>query len=223
MLKPIRPRPWVNLLLTLPLIAACSKPPDERLIELGEQANARQQAQNEVIARQSEKTAQLTQGFVDAEAEARKELLQLQRELVDADAEARKDLQAIHAEIVQRDADGRRELDELHRQTHAATTSRIQAVDQQRDLLEQERRKIAEERARAPVVAEAVRFGAGLIVCLTPLVVVVYLLRCLGSAEAVDAATLSVLVDEITSDQPRLFRSQRPAELPGPSADSRGP
>ena len=221
MLKPKHPRPW-TMLLTLLLIAACTKP-DDRLIELGERANARQQAQNEVIARQNDKTAELSAGFIDAEAEARKELLQLQKVLVDTDAEARKDLPAIHAEIVRRDADGRHELDELHRQTHAAVAAHIQVAERQRNLLEQERRQIAEERVRAPVVAEEVRFVGGLIVCLTPYLVVVYLLRCLRSAEGVDATTLSVLVDEVTSDQPRLFRARRSAELPGPSANSGDP
>ena len=99
---------------------------------------------------------------------------------------------------------GHRELDELHREVHASIAARMQ----RRDLLEVERRKIAEERARAPVVAEAVRFGAGLIVCLTPLVVVVYLLRCLGSAEGVDAATFEVLVDELVTNQRRLLLAQ---------------
>ena len=217
MLKPKHP---LMILLTLPLTTACSNP-DERLIELSERANARQHAQNEVIARQSEKTTELTEGFVDAEAEARKELLQLQKELVDADAEARKDLQAIRAEIVQRDADGRRELDELHRRTHAAVAARIQTAEQQRDLLEQERKKIAADRARAPVVAEAVKFVGGLIVCLTPLFVVVYLMRCLRSDDGVAAATFDVLIDELMSDQPRLLHAQpQPRELPGPSAES---
>lgn len=216
MLKLNRP---LIILLTLPLITACSKP-DERLIELGEQANARQQAQNEVIARQSEKTTELTQGFVDAEAEARQELLELQKQLVNADAEARKDLQAIHSEVVRRDTNGRQALDELHRQTHAAVAARIQTAEQQRDLLEQERRKIAVERARAPVVAEAVKFAAGLIVCLTPLLVVVYLLRGLRSDNGVDATMVDVLIDELVTEQPRLFRARpQPAELPGPSAD----
>ena len=45
------------LLLMLITLIGCSKPPDERLVELSERANARQQAQNETIARQTEKTA----------------------------------------------------------------------------------------------------------------------------------------------------------------------
>jgi len=162
--KTNRPDVWTICLPILPLMIGCSQPTDERLIELGERANARQQAQNEVIARQSEKTAKLSEGFIDAEAEARQELLQLQQQLVDADADARSDLQAMHEQIVQRDAGGRRKLDALHRETHAAFSIRTQAIDRQRDLLEQERREIAEERLRAPIVAEAVKFAGGLIV-----------------------------------------------------------
>jgi hypothetical protein len=156
-------------------MTAYSKP-DERLIELGERANARQQAQNEVIAGHSAKTAELSQSFIDSEAQARQDLLELQQQLVDADAEARKDSQSIHEQIDLRDSDGRRELDELHRQAHASIAGRTKAIDRQRDLLEQERRQIAAERARAPVVAEAVKFVGGLIVCSLPLVVVIHLL-----------------------------------------------
>lgn len=130
-------------------------------------------------------------------------------------------MQAIHSEVVQRDAAGRRELDELHRQSHAAVATRIQAVDQQRDLLEQERREIAEARQRAPVVAEAVRFVGGLIVCLTPLLVVLYLLRTLSMTDNTDGAVLEVLVEELMADRPRLLPSAgRSPALPDRSAES---
>ena len=78
-----RPPSSTILLLTLIPLIGCSKPPDERLVELSEQANARQQAQNETIARQTEKTAELSHGFIDAEAKARQELLALQQQIVD--------------------------------------------------------------------------------------------------------------------------------------------
>lgn len=86
-------------------------------------------------------------------------------------------LYVIHGQIVQRDADGRRELDELHRQAHASIAARSQVIDRQRDELEHERRQIAAERVRAPVIAEAVKFVGGLMVCVLPLIVVIYLLR----------------------------------------------
>ena len=173
MLNTNRPGAWTIFLPILPLMIGCSKPPDERLIELGERANARQQAQNETIARQTERTAELSQGFIDAEAKARQELLALQQRVVDSEAKSREDLQRNHEQIVLRDAAGRRHLDELHQQAHTSITSRIQAVDRERDLLEQERRQLAAERTMAPVVAEVVKFVGGLIVCLVPLVVVI--------------------------------------------------
>jgi len=220
--KTNRPDVWTICLLILMPMIGCRQPTDERLIELGERANARQQAQNEVIARQSEKTAVLSEGFIDAEAQARQELLQLQQQLVDADADARSDLQAMHEQIVQRDADGRRELDALHRETRAAFAVRTQAIDRQRDLLEQERREIAEERLRAPIVAEAVKFAGGLIVCALPLVVVIYLLRCLRSNDDTDSAVVETLVEELLAEQPRLLATAATPAWSGPSSDGDG-
>jgi hypothetical protein len=216
-----RPDVQTIFVLTLIPLIGCSKPPDERLVELSERANARQQAQNETIARQTEKTAELSQGFIDAEAQARQELIELQQQIVDADAQSREDLQQIHQTIVDRDAEGRRQLDALHTQAHAAFSKRIEAVDRERDLMEQERRQLAAERARAPVVAEAVKFVGGLIVCLVPLIVVIYLLRCLrSSSNDADAAIVEVLVEELVAEQPRLLpRSTRPPALPQAPVD----
>ena len=215
MLNTNRPGAWTIFLPILPLMIGCSKPPDERLIELGERANARQQAQNETIARQTETTAELSQGFIDAEAKARQELLVLQQQIVDADAQSRDDQQRIHEQIVQRDAEGRRELDELHRKAHASIVTRTQAIDRERDQMEEERRQLAAERTRAPVVAEAVKFVGGLIVCSLPLIVVIYLLRSLktNSGDA-DAAMVEVLVEELVAERPRLIASADRRALP---------
>ena len=70
---------------------------------------------NEVIARQTEHTTNLSNDFIDAETDVRHELLVLQQQLIDSDAQSREDLQNIHEQVVRPDADGRRELDELHR------------------------------------------------------------------------------------------------------------
>ncbi|MCA9269416.1 MAG: hypothetical protein KDA41_13135, partial [Planctomycetales bacterium] len=192
----------------------------DRLVELSERANARQQSQNEVIARQSENATELSRDFVAAEAHARQELLTLQQQVVDAEATSREDLQRIHEQIVQRDADGRRELDEMHREAHTSITARTQAVDQQRDLMERERRQLAVERARAPIVAEAVKWVGGLIACLAPLVVVVYLIWSLRSSSESDSAVVEVLVEELVAERPRLLAGRRgPAALPQPAAD----
>jgi hypothetical protein len=215
MLKRILPPTTSTLLAaTLILLIGCSKPPDERLVELSEQANARQQAQNEVIARQTEKTAELSHGFIDAEAQARQQLLTLQQQIVDADAKSREDLQRIHEQVVQRDADGRRELDELRSHAQAAIAKRTQAIDHQRDQMEQERRQLAAQRARAPIIAESVKFVGGLLVCMLPLVVVIYLLRCLRNGGDADAAMVEVLVEELAAERPRLLSTRERRALP---------
>ena len=143
-------------------------------------------------------------------------MLSLQQRLIEAEASARKDLERIHLEVVQRDTAGRKELDELHQQSQTAFAERTQAIDRQRDLLEQERQQIAAERQRAPVIAEAVKFCGGLIVCVLPLGVVLYLLRTVGR-NAGDAELVEILVREITSERPRLF----PPALPNPSTRGR--
>ena len=76
--------------------------------------------------------------------------------------------------------------------------------DRQRDLLEQERQQIAADRQRAPLIAEAVRFAGGLIVCVLPLGVVIYLLRTIGKNDG-DTELVEILVREITSERPNLL------------------
>ena len=143
-------------------------------------------------------------------------MTQLQKQLIESESQARQDLERIHLEVVQRDTAGRKELDELHKQTQSAFAVRTSAIDRQRDLLEEERQQIAVARQRAPVIAEAVKFAAGLIVCVLPLGVVVYLLRTLGRNESgVDSEMVDLLVREITAEQPQLLVSRPPA-LPGP-------
>jgi len=194
-----RPDVWPIPMLLL-MTAGCSS--DERLIELSERASARQHAQNETIARQTDRMTELTQEFIEEEAAARQELLELQQQLADADAQ------------------NRRELNELQQQAHASISARTQALDGQRDALEAERRQIAAERQRAPVIAEAVKFAAGVIACLLPLGVVVYLLFCLRDGAEADSATVEILVQELVSDQPRLL--SRPSSTPALTATKPG-
>ncbi len=74
----------------------------------------------------------------------------------------------------------------------------------------------------APIVAEAVRFAGGLIVCVLPLVVVIYLLRSLrGNNDDTDSAMVELMVSEIVSGEPRLLPSPtQPPALPSASSES---
>jgi flagellar biosynthesis GTPase FlhF len=210
---------WMTILILL-MTSGCDDKRDQRLAELSERANQRQQEQNRTIAEQSAKTTDLSRQYLEGEAKSRQEMTELQKQLIEAEANARQDLERIHLEVVQRDTAGRKELDELHKQTQSAFAERTQAIDQQRDLLEEERQQIAAARQRDPVIAEAVKFAAGLIVCVLPLGVVVYLLRTLGRNEAgFDSEMVDLLVQEITAENPRLLFTQPPA-LPGPQEET---
>jgi len=198
----------IRLLALMPtaiLLIGCSKPPDDRLVEVSERAAERQKAQNETIARQTEQTTKLSNDFIDAEGEARQDLLALQQQFVEADARARQELHQIHEVVVQRDANGQRDLDELRHETHAAVLAQLAAIDQQRDELERERREIARARKQAPVVAEAVEFGAGLIACVMPLLCMIYLLRSLRTSDDTDAATVELLVNQLAAGPSALL------------------
>ena len=86
---------------------------------------------------------------------------------------------------------------------------RTVAIDAGREQLEQERREIAQQRHRDPIVAATVQSIGLILACLLPLVVAVYVIRQMRSDEPDDAALAQLLVQELSADQPRL--------LPGPS------
>ena len=205
---------WMLPVMILLLgIAGCSEP-DERLVKLAEKSCERQAEQNQTIARQTEQATELSDNFIDAEKAARQELLKLQQQLVEADAAAREDLQTIHQDIVRRDAECRRNLDQRQREAQAAMAARARAIDHQRDQLEQERRDIADKRQRAPVIAASIQLAGGLIACLLPLGVVVYLLYAMQRREDTDPVMVELLVEELTAERPKLLAAPSQAALP---------
>lgn len=75
-------------------------------------------------------------------------------------------------------------------------------VGRQRDLLEGERREIAAQRHRDPIIA-AVLMDVGLVLaCLAPLVLALYVLRSLGDAGQTESAMTEVLITELVADKP---------------------
>ncbi len=99
------------------------------------------------------------------------------------------------------------------------------AVGQQRDKLEGERREIAQERIRDPIIAEAiVQFGL-LLACLLPLVLagyMVYTLRHTASQD--DAVVAEFLVADLVAEHPLLLGPPtQPALLPNAENSEVGP
>jgi len=174
-----RTPPVLVLLITI----GCSPPPDmrdQRLADFAERSMQEQSRQNEHIARQSQTVV----------AESHK-LAEAAQEMVAHDAQARQELVAAQ--------------DRLNVQLNEQRAS----IDAGRDQLEQERKQIAEQRHRDPILAASIQTAGLLAAALLPLLVCVYIIRQIGRSEPDDAAVAELLVHELATDRPRL--------LPGPS------
>ena len=169
----------VAAVLLLATIGGCGSSPDERLADFAEQSMAEQRKQNDRIADQSQ--------AVVAESH---QLAETAKEMVARDAEARRELIAAQQELTS----------QLNGQQSAIYTGHEQ--------LEQDRREIAEQRHRDPIIAAVIQDFGLFIACLLPLVVAVFVIRQMQSQEPDHAAVAELLVLELTADEPRL--------LPGP-------
>jgi hypothetical protein len=196
--------PRLLMTLLLLIVIGCS-PSDDRLVELGQQACDRQARHNQAIADQSQQTTETTHQFVESSADARKDMIELQRELVEAEAEARSELVQIQQDLVDRDAQCRQELTELQRDSQSSAQAERQSVDRQREDLATERRQIADERQRAPIIAAAIAQVGLVLACLLPLVLCGYLLYVLRHSGDDDAAVTEMLIEELVADRPRFL------------------
>jgi hypothetical protein len=170
------------LLLLLLTVIGCSDSPDmrdQRLAEFAEQAVKEQARQNDRMADQSQ-----------AVVEESHQLAETAKALVEHDAEARRELIAAQQELT------------------SQLNGQQSTVDAGRDQLEQDRREIAEQRHRDPIVAAVIQDFGLIIACLLPLVVAVFVIRQMQSQEPDHATVAELLVLELTADEPRL--------LPGP-------
>ncbi|MEX0867427.1 MAG: hypothetical protein WD030_08710, partial [Pirellulales bacterium] len=122
-------------------------------------------------------------------AELQREVAQGSRQLVEADAAARKEMVA------------------LQREVQAERTE----VGQQRDALEGERREIAAQRQRDPIIAATITNLGLLLACLLPLLIALYLL-CRPVEPADDREVAELLLTDLVSDKPLLL--PRPTDLP---------
>ncbi len=199
----LRHRQLLTTLLLL-IVTGCSSS-DDRLVELGQQSADRQAKQNQTIADQSRQVTETTHQFVESSGDARKDMIELQRELVEAEAEARNELVRIQQDLVDRDAQCRQELNELQRESQSVIHNERQSIDRQREDLETERRQIADERHRAPIIAAAIAQLGLVLACLLPLILCGYLLYMLRHTDDDDAAVTELLIQEIVADQPRFL------------------
>jgi hypothetical protein len=78
-------------------------------------------------------------------------------------------------------------------------------LDQQRTVLEDERRSIASERVRDPIIANALIGAVILVACVLPIVLAFFVLRGAHQAEPDDAALSELLVQELVAEEPLLL------------------
>lgn len=171
-----------TLILGLLVVTGCDESDmrDQRLADFAERSIQEQSKQNEHIARQSQ-----------AVVEESHKLAETAQQLVQSDAEARAELIAAHERL------------------NADLNQERATVSAGRDQLEQERKQIAEQRHRDPIIAASIQTVGLLAAALLPLLICVYIIRQLGRSEPDDAAVAELLVHELVTDRPRL--------LPGPS------
>ena len=185
--RPIR-RATVAAALLMLAAAGCGKPADmrdQRLVDLANESMKRQAEQNQQIAKQSQS------------------IVEESRQL----AEAAK-------ELVAHDAQARQELVEAQDRLNAQLNQQRIAIDAGRDQLEQERREIALQRHRDPILAAAVQSTGLILACLLPLVLCVVILRSLRNPVTDEEALTEFLVQEIVAEQPLLLSAEtRPPAL----------
>ena len=119
------------------------------------------------------------------------------------------DLSKASQQLVESDAQARRDLAKWQAEVQSQIESERQAVDQERDSLEGERREIARQRHRDPLIAAALIQAATLLVAVLPIVLILFLLRA-AQNEPADVPLAELLMHELSAEQPLL--------LPGPIA-----
>jgi len=114
-------------------------------------------------------------------AEAQHEIAEGSRRLVEADAAAREEMVALQREV---------------------QTERVD-VGRQRDLLESDRRQIAEQRYSDPIIADAITQVGLLVACILPLIVCWQLLR-RPTEPADESAVAELLLRDLMAENPIL-------------------
>ena len=129
-----------------------------------------------------ERLAWLAQENTRQQAEQNREMAQLNREVAQA-----------HQELIGLQ--------------HNLEEQQVQ-INDQRDLLESERREIANHRHRDPIIAAAISNVGLVLACLIPLALAGYLLYCLRDQKD-DPVVAELLIEEMISEQPTLLPPPR--------------
>jgi hypothetical protein len=104
-------------------------------------------------------------------------------------------------QLVEADAKSRTEIVALQRDLQQGQTE----LGRQRDQLEDDRRRFADQRNRDPIIANTLTTVGTTIACLLPLVLGIYLARGLRDPSQVDSTLTEILIEEIATNKPVLL------------------
>ena len=130
-----------------------------------------------------------------AAREAAKQSAEQQRQLVQLQAEVARSA----SELVEADSKARTELAALQRDLQQDQAE----VGRQRDQLEDDRRDMADQRHRDPLIAAAITNIGLILACLLPLLLCVFILRTVRDPATSEDALTELLVEEIVAEQPQ--------------------
>lgn len=143
----------------------------------------------------SDRVAEMATRHASEQAELSRQTVKLQNELVEGTQK-----------LVEADAQARRDFLELEGKLD---DQRVE-VGRRHDELESERREIAKQRYRDPIVANALIAAATLLACLLPMLLAGWLLR--SQLNETDEFTATeILLEEISARHPALASPSRPA------------
>lgn len=106
------------------------------------------------------------------------------------------------AELVRRDTESRKELLATHQELTSQLNRQQAVIDAGRDRLEQDRRDIAQQRHRDPIIAATLQNIGLLMACVLPLLLAGLTVWRMQHQEPDHAAVAELLVCELTSDRP---------------------
>jgi len=132
-------------------------------------------------------------------------------------AEQNRQIAAASRHLVEQDARARKALIETHADLQKSLHAERTGIDRQREELEQERREIATQRHRDPIIA-AVLTDIGLtLACLLPLLLAAYVLYSLNHSGSESEVLTELLIQEMTAKpSQRLLPPDAPPRLTPP-------
>jgi hypothetical protein len=138
------------------------------------------------------------------QAESQRQMAELQKQVADGSRQ-----------LVEADAKARQELTTLQRDLRSDQAE----IGCQRDKMEAERREIAANRFRDPIVAAVITDIGIVLACLLPLAVCVYVLWSARRAGESDSAVVELLVEELAASEPTLLPNRSSLPRLAPAAD----